>query len=204
MLKLRTGFLLKNNVAYMFSIVWLLVLLLLSGCSSAEEAQHEGEFDLEQRHTLGDFGFSIAYPSGWFADTQETVTILSEIETDHRRAIRAEEFDVEGYQITFEHEDMEFMSGLGLPDEPSLADLFALNARLFEWEAEIAMTETTVFGVRALRVARSEDTVGRVILMGFREGEAFLLGFEAPSREARDLFLPTWARILASIQPADN
>ena len=73
-----------------------------------------------------------------------------------------------------------------------------------DWEAEIATTETTVFGVRALRVARSEDTVGRVILMGFREGEAFLLGFEAPSREARDLFLPTWDRILASIQPADN
>ncbi len=188
----------------MFSIAWMLVLLFLSGCSSTEQTQFGGEFDLEQRHTLGDFGFSIAYPSGWFADTQETVTILSEIETDQRRAMRAEEFDVEGYQITFEHEDMEFMSGLGLPDEPSLADLFALNARFFEWEAGIAMTETTVFGVPALRVFRSEATVGRVLLMGFRDGEAFLLSFEAPSREARDLFLPTWDRILASIQPADD
>ncbi len=194
----------KSKVTHMLSIVWMLVLLLLSSCSSAEEAQPGGEFDLEQRHTLGDFGFSIAYPSGWFADTQDTVTILSEIETDHRRAMRAEEFDSEGYQITFEHEELKFMSGLGLPDEPSLADLFALNARFFEWEEGIVGTDTTVFGVPALMVVLSEDTVGRVILMGFRESEAFLLSFEAPSREARDLFLPAWDRILASIKSDDD
>ena len=124
----------KSRVTRTLPIAWILVFLLLSGCTSAEVAQPGGEFGLEQRHTLGDFGFSIAYPSGWFADTQDTVTIVSELETDHRRAISAAEFDVEGYQITFDHQDLEFMSGLGLPDEPSLADLLALNARFYEWD----------------------------------------------------------------------
>ncbi len=111
--------------------------------------------------------------------------------------------DLEGYQVSFDHRDMPFMQGLGLPDNPTLDDLLELNRGFFDWPDSIEVTELEIFGVPAYGVETYDGSTWGVNLMGIRGDEAFLFGFSAPSEEARAAFMATWDRMLQSISPAE-
>ena len=149
------------------------------------------------------FGFRIDLPSGWLAETLETVTAINELEDDHQRAFSGERRRRNGYGVSLDHRALAFMNDLGLPANPSLEDLRKLNAGFFNWQEPMEVSETVVFGVPALKVETHDgnDSWG-IFFMGFLEDEAFLFGIGAPSEEALAKIMPTWTRMLESIKPA--
>ena len=89
----------------------------------------------------------------------------------------------------------------GLTDQASLEDLLnPLNTRTLRW-AVLDQSETSVFGVPALRATIRTQFGSGEALVGFTDDEAFLLRFRAPTEEALDEFIPTWTRMLDSIRP---
>ena len=179
------------------------LVLILAACSSAPEEASSDQFELTETHEFSGFEFSVDYPAGWLADTNAPASIISELEADHELSLQEADFDLQGYQIFFDHRDMPFMQELGLPENPTLDDLLELNRGFFEWDESIEVTEVEVFGVPAYRVETDDGSDWGVSLMGIRGEEAFLFGFGAPSEAARDAFLPTWDRMLQSITPTD-
>ena len=159
------------------------------------------EIPLAETHVITGFGFSIDYPSGWLAETRETVTFINELENDHVRALRGERGHMNGSSVGLDHRGLDFMSNLGLPENPSLEDLLKLNTGFFDWPEPIEVSETVIFGVPALK-ANTHDRNNNwgVSIMGFLADEAFLLSIEAPSKEALAKFMPTWTRMLESIE----
>ena len=164
-----------------------------------------GPMPLTETHVFTGFGFSIDYPSGWLAGTAGSITAISELEEDHTRALAEGASPVKGYRVLQDHRGMEYMRSLGLPEEPSLADLLAVNVEFFGWPQPIEASETVVFGVSSLNV-RSHNRFGNWVdfLLGFLDDEAFLLVIDAPSEEALDEIMPTWTRMLESIKPVEE
>ncbi len=192
------------------------LVLFLAACSSvSDEATSDqvdltepdeatsDQFELTETHVFSGFEFSVDYPAGWLADTNAPASIISELEEDHELALQEEDFDAQGYGISFDHRDMPFMQELGLPDNPTLDDLLELNQGVFDWDDSNEVTELEIFGVPAYSVERDDGSTWGISLIGFRGDEAFLFGFGAPSEAARDAFLPTWDRMLQSITPTD-
>ena len=175
------------------------LVLFLAACSSVPEETASDQFELTETHVFSGFDFSVDYPAGWLTDTNAPASIISELEADHELSIQEADFDLQGYQVSFDHRDMPFMQELGLPENPTLDDLLELNRGFFEWDESIEITEVEVFGVPAYRVETDDGSDWGVSLMGIRGDEAFLLGFGAPSEAAREAFFPTWDRMLESI-----
>ena len=161
------------------------------------------QVELTETHFFSGFEFSVDYPAGWLADTNAPTSTISELEADHELALQEEEFDPQGYGISFDHRDMPFMQELGLPEDPTLDDLLELNRGFFEWDESIEVTELEIFGVPAYSVETDDGSSWGVNLMGIRGDEAFIFGFGAPSEEARAAFLPTWDLMLQSITPTN-
>lgn len=192
-------------------VLLLLILLLVAACSGeqaapesdAEPAAETDEYELGESYEFAGFGFSIAIPAGWHADTRGTVTMINELESDHATAFRDEPPPLEGYQIGLDHRNAAFMAGIGLGEDPTLQDLFELNKEFFEWQEPVEVSESEVFGVPALAAKAFDGEDWGYTLMGFVNDEAFLLGYGAPSEEALDGFLPTWEQMVASIVPTE-
>jgi hypothetical protein len=161
----------------------------------------------ETQAFAADFGFSIDYPAGWFAevDPSEPVTLISQLEDDHRRAFRSGNITYRGIGISHDHRDLAFMRGIGLPADASIDDLVQLNAEFFEWREPFEVIEAEVFGVSAVSV-RVVDGRGNsnIVLQGFLDNRVFLFELKAPSEEALDAFLPTWEEMLESIKRVEE
>ena len=162
------------------------------------------DLSLTEMHVFAGFGFSIDYPSAWFADTRESVTAISELLEDHERALVEGDFPARGYAISLDHRPMAFMGEVGLLGDPTLDDLFKLNAQFFEWQDQAESSEVVVFGVPALKVKGLGSNSWGNSLMGFLDDEAFLLTIRAPSEQALDEVLPLWDRMVESIRPVDE
>jgi len=176
---------------------------LLASCAPSPtqlDLQGSHEFKRSETYEFPDFGYSIDYPTGWFVDTQPPLTVISELHEDHQRALRGAVFSVSGYQVTLDHRDISFMRSIGLPNNPTLDDLLDLNADFFAWQEPISPQNMIVFESEAYSVETQDGRNWGVSVMGFREGEAFLLSFVAPTENARDAFLPRWAQMLESIR----
>lgn len=189
------------------TVIILLAMLALSSCQNLPTPivlTPTPAVELTETHVFAGFGYSIDYPAGWLAETRGAFTAISELEEDHRRAF-IENAPVEGYQVGLDHQRMTFMRGLGLPNDPSLQDLLALNTEFFELQEPMEVSETVIFGVPALSVKAHSESVGWGFgIMGFVNDEAFLLSLSAPSEEALDEFRPTWNRMLESIEPVEK
>ncbi len=208
-------------------ILLLLVSLLVAACNGEQPAQEAGAeptieptaeptvgptveptfsvagdaYELDETYVFPGFGFSMAIPAGWPADTRGPVTKINELEADHATAFRDDPPPREGYEIGLDHRDMVFMRSIGLGENPTLQDLFEFNKDNFEWQEPVEVSESEAFGVPAL-AARSCDTEGcGYTLMGFVNDEAFLLGTGAATEEELDAFLPTFKQMVASIAP---
>lgn len=179
---------------------------LLASCAPSptqpdpQNSRDSQRFKLSETYEFPDFGYSIDYPAGWFVDTEPPVTVISELHEDHQRALRGAVFSVSGYQVTLDHRDISFMRSIGLPNNPTLDDLLNLNADFFAWQEPISPQNIMVFESEAYSVETEDGRNWGVSVMGFREGEAFLLSFLAPTENARDAFLPRWAQMLEGLR----
>ena len=104
-----------------------------------------------------------------------------------------------GLSVTFDHRDLGFMAGIGLPTDAGLEDLVDLNTRFFRWDVRDRST-TELFEAEAIRVRAVDQQGNHVIsVQGFSGGEAFILTTTAPSAERLEAFLPYWEAMIASI-----
>jgi len=158
------------------------------------------DLELTQTHVLPDFGFSLDYPSGWFAQTRKNLTILTQFEEDQERVVTSGSAAL-GYYLTMDHTDIERLHRLGLPRNPTLGDLLQFNIIFLGMPQPKTVSEATVFGVPAIRAkAGNEDQWARTSI-GIKDDRFFLLVMSGPSEEALDAFGPTWTKMLQSIQP---
>jgi hypothetical protein len=202
----------KLRVLYLLLFVFTLLLAACSGTGAEQEASVELEnvssesttFDLPEAYDFGRFGFRIAYPAGWVASTQEPVTIISELQSDHDVAFNDDQSNIEGYQVSLDHRGMAFMRSIGFNGEQELEALFELNKTFFDWQESIEGQETEAFGVPALAVKTTDGDIWEHTLMGFVNDEAFLLSMSAPTEEALDKIMPTWEAMLAGIELSDG
>lgn len=152
--------------------------------------------DVTETYSIPDFGYSIDHPSDWSAETIESVTQFSQIKEESSTDLR------QGLTVSLDHRTVAFLQSIGLTsDDPTAQDLVEFNTS-FGWTDVRDLTEVEIFGSPAITV--------RATLPGGREsvqyqgihsdtGEAFLFGFEAPTGEILDQFLPTWDAMLESI-----
>ena len=173
---------------------------------SAQQAESlaSDEILLSETYVFPGFGFSIDYPSGWSAETRDTYTVISELESDLSNAFQDDSPPVEGVGLSLEQQTLAFMRSIGLAEEATLEDLFDLNKDFFEWQDSVEPVETEAFDAPALSVRTSNDEVWGYRLMGYTGDRAFLLQFSAPSEEILDDLMPTWEQMLASIQPVEE
>jgi hypothetical protein len=168
------------------------------------DSQSNNELELSETYTFPGFGFTIDYPAGWSVETQGTVTIISELESDLKKAFQEDAPPIEGFSLSLDQRTLSFMRGLGLPEEPTLEDLLDLNQGFFEWQEPLDVVETEAFGAPALSIMTSDGEVSRNTLMGYAGDRAFLLQFSVPSDQALTDVASHWNQMLASIQPAEE
>ena len=175
--------------------------LLLIGCSLKliERPTAVQPYQLTETYALTEFGFTIDYPAGWHTRRDGPTTIICESEEDVRR-LQIDNAAVSGYCILHEHRGMSFMHSIGLPVDATIEDLFQFNLDFFGYQ-DPQVTKTTLFGAPAIQVITVDDTGPTLEVTGFLAEEAFLLSLQAPTTDALDTFLPTWAAIVASIAP---
>lgn len=159
--------------------------------------------DVTETHLIDGFGYSIDYPSGWFAETRGPVTEIAPTEEAMEAAFSTVGGPTEGLAITVDHRTVGFLQSIGLTsDDPTAEDLVEFNTANFNWTDVRDSTEVEVFGSRAIRVRVTLSEGGELIqYQGVRAdtGEIFLLGTGAPTSEILDEFLPTWDAIVESI-----
>ena len=182
---------------------WIIVLvgiIVLTGCSSSKS------LPLTDTYVFPDFGFSIDFPEGWYADTdsREPVTWITETEEDFKQRNLQIRKPV-GIVIIFDHRTLDWLNVvLGLPENPSINDLFQLNIDEVTHMVNPTIEEVTLFGVDALRSEfYGENDSWGITYAGFLEDEAFLLSIVAPSEKALEQFKPTMEAILESITPVE-
>ena len=164
--------------------------------------------ELTQTQVFEGFGFSIDFPTDWIAETQDEVTWINEHQEDHDRSLGSgaqvggppDIPERKGYGVSFARAPLAVLRNAGLTDQASLEDLLNLNTRTLRW-AVLDQSETSVFGVPALRATIRTQFGSGEALVGFTDDEAFLLRFRAPTEEALDEFIPTWTHMLDSIRP---
>jgi hypothetical protein len=177
---------------------------MLMGCimpltSVAAPVAAPAPYPLTETYTLTEFGFTIDYPAGWHTGRDGPTTIICELEEDVRR-LQIDNDTVSGYCILHEHRDMRFMRSIGLPVDATIEDLFQFNSDFFGYQ-EPEVSASTLFGAPAIQVITVDETGPTLELTGFLDDEAFLLSLQAPTTDALDAFLPTWAAIVAAIAP---
>ena len=158
------------------------------------------DLELTQTHLFPDFGFSLDYPSGWFAQTRNNLTILTQFEEDQERVVTSGSAAL-GYYLTMDHTDIERLYRLGLPKNPTLGDLLQFNIIFLGMPQPKTVSEATVFGVPAIRAKAGNEDQWAITYLGIKDDRFFLLVMSGPSEEALDAFGPTWTKMLQSIQP---
>lgn len=158
--------------------------------------------ELNESIEISDFGFSIDYPEGWFAEIEGPITWIAELESDFEA--RDEEGNSKGIAISLEHRPIDFLMELGLRgDPPSLNDLFTLNVGELSGMTNPNITEVIIFGVPALRSEYYEDQWD-ISYAGFLGDEAFYFRLTAPTENMLNDFRPTWEKMLERITPLSN
>ena len=182
-------------------------IFLLAACNAgAQEAAADTdsaaaeEILLSETYVFPGFGFSIDYPAGWSAETRDSFTVISELESDLQDAFQEDSPPPEGFGLSFEQRPLSFMQGIGLAVGASLEDLFDFNKGFFEWQEPIELIETEAFNAPALSVIATTGDDWIYTFMGYTDDRAYILTFSAPSEQALDDMMPTWEAILASIQ----
>ena len=158
------------------------------------------DLELTQTHVLPDFGFSLDYPSGWFAQTRNSLTILTQFEEDQERVVTSGSAAL-GYYLTMDHTDIERLYRLGLPENPSLGDLLQFNMLFLGMPQPKTISEATVFGVPAIRAKAGNEDQWAITYIDIKDDIFFLLVMSGPSEDALDAFGPTWTKMLQSIEP---
>ena len=157
--------------------------------------------DVTETYSIPDFGYSIDYPSGWFAETRDPFTLIVPTEEALAAGFSDAEGPTEGLGVSLDHRTVAFLQHIGLAsDDPTAEDLVEFNTTNFEWMDIRDLAEVEVFGGPAIRV-RVTPSEGResIQYQGVRADEVFLLGFGAPTGEILDEFLPTWDAMFESI-----
>lgn len=172
-------------------------LIVVSGCGKS------GPLELTETHNITGFNFSIDYPEGWIAATEGPLTWIAETQIDFdQRHNRNHELVRIG--MSLEHRPLSFLKELGLPsDSPTLDDLFSLNINEKTGMTNPNITETTIFGVPALRSEYYEEDHWEISYAGFVNNEAFFFIVSAPTEEMLNDFKPTFELMIASITPID-
>jgi len=168
------------------------------------ESPASDETLLAETYTFPGFGFSIDYPTGWSAETRDTVTVITELESDLNSAFQDNGPPDEGAGISLDQRTLAYMRGIGLGEEPTLENLFDLNKDFFDWQDSVEPEEAEAFGAPALAVRTNNDEASSYTLMGYTNDRAFLLQFSTPSEEELDDLMPTWEQMLTSIQPVEE
>lgn len=166
--------------------------------------------ELTETQVIAGLGISIDYPTGWTAGTRDDVTAIHELQEDHERFLSAGDGppptgppptpDPAGpghYAIEVEHVPVSLLRNAGLPDNPSVDDLLALNSNTFRWRV-IEKVETSVLGRPALRLLLGSPDPDRIAVIGFSGDRAFMLTLHASSEDAGRDFVPVLERMLAS------
>ncbi len=190
----------RNFYAH-FAVVISLALLLAS-CSSLGLSSNQADIELTEQQELANFGYTIDYVNGWQVIDAGNYIVISELETDHNRSLEQQRFELDGYQVAFEHRTKTFLANLGLPQDPTLDDLLEMNRSFFEWQEPLNVSEEEIFGEPSYRVKTTNGTNWEISYMGFKGEQVFLFGYSAATEEALDQFEPTWEAMLASIEPA--
>ena len=171
--------------------------------TSTEALASPSEAALTQTQVFKGFGFSIAYPEGWTGETRDNLTAINELEEDHENLFASggdSRVERKGKVVSLQYVGIDFFHNAGLPDQPSLEDLLEINGMLIGWQV-LEKSDTFIFGVPAMAVSTKTPSTWGNAVMGFVNDKVFLLWLDAPTEEARDEFLPVWARMLESIEP---
>ncbi|MDX1615174.1 MAG: hypothetical protein R3300_12750 [Candidatus Promineifilaceae bacterium] len=174
-----------------------------SGESDSAASEETRQPQLSERITFTGFAYSIAYPAGWLVARRGPATVISQLAEDHEQAFQENPPPTRGIEVSLDHRSLEFMQNLGLAQEPTIQELFELNQAFFDWSDASPPERLEVFDAPALAVRAQGQGDWVYALMGFTNNEAFLLSVEAPGPQALDAFMPTWERMLASIEPAE-
>jgi hypothetical protein len=152
----------------------------------------EPTLELTQTTPLGASGYSIDYPAGWTARTQEPTTYIEE------QAGACERQD--GFCVVHDLRSLDFMRAMGLPENASTEEMLALNREFFNWEELSEPAETELFGAPAVGLRYHDDNVWGYIWTGLADEGAFLINVAAPSEAGLDEILPTFEAMLESIR----
>ena len=197
----------------LYVLLLLMGIFILVACNAGDEAVETSseqeaaqntdssgadEIVLSETYVLPGLGFTIDHPTGWFAETRDTFTVFSEIETDLGDAFRENSSPYEGLVMTMDQRTPDFMLTIGLEEGASLEDLFNLNKGFFEWQEPLEVVEVELFNAPALRVNTSDDEDQIYTFMGFMGDIAFLITLSTPEEQALDTLLPIWSQMLAS------
>jgi len=187
-------------------------LIVISGCGKSgpleltetpEVNLNNSPLELTETHIITGFNFSIDYPEGWFAVTEDEFTVIAETLIDFSQRDIPDR-DLIGIGISLEHLPLSFLEQFGLPsDSPTLDDLFALNIGVLTGMTNPSITETTIFGVPALRSEYYEEDRWEISYAGFINNEAFFFIVSAPTEEMLNEFKQTFELMIASITPID-
>ncbi len=159
--------------------------------------------DVTETYAIPGFGFSIDYPAGWFVETREPVTVITQTEEQLEAAFSDSSAPRMGLGVDLDHRTVAFLQDIGLTtDNPTAEDLLEFNTSNFTWTDVRDLGEVEVFGTTAV-VVRVTDQDGEffVVYQGVRPdtGEIFLIGVGAPTEESLDAFLPVWEAMIESI-----
>jgi hypothetical protein len=163
--------------------------------------------DVAETYSIPGFGYSIDYPSGWFAETRGSVTNIAQTEEELQARFSDSNPPPEALGVGLDHRTVSFLQGIGLTsDDPTAEDLLEFNTNNFGWTDVRDLAEVEIFGATAIRV-RVTNPEGRdsIQYQGVRpdNGEAFLLGLGAATDESLDAFLPGWDAMFESIRPTE-
>jgi hypothetical protein len=154
--------------------------------------------DLTETYSIPNFGYSIDYPSGWFADTNEPNTQIVQIEEE----LFSDSDEKVGLGVNLDHRTVAFLQSIGLAsDDPTAQDMVEFNTSEFGWTDVRDVEEVEIFGSPAIRVRATDSGGESVVYQGIRSdtGEVFAFSFGAPTDEILDEFLPTWDAMVDSI-----
>ena len=106
-----------------FFLLILSSVMVINGCSSQNQ-----QLPPMETYEISDFGFSIDYPSGWFATTHNwEITVIAQNEEDFK-TWNNPETPKNGIFIVLDHRKLTWLqTNLGLPENASIDDLFQLN-----------------------------------------------------------------------------
>ena len=159
--------------------------------------------DVAETYTIPGFGYSIAYPVGWFTETRGSITAISQTEEQSLARFADPVPPRVALGANLDHRTVAFLQGIGLTiDDPTPQDLLEFNINNFDWTDVQDLGEVEIFGTTAVVVRiTNPDGDFAIEYQGVRPdtGEIFLFGFGAPTEESLEASLPAWEAMLESI-----